>query len=84
MKRIILIGCLWALSGCTAIANWADNMGQHMPVVGERCEHWQCLTSSGQAKSNEYKMNRQYNDATPPAEADEEPAEDKRFPSPPR
>jgi hypothetical protein len=27
-----------------------------MPVVGERCENWQCFTSSGQEISRERKM----------------------------
>jgi hypothetical protein len=43
------------LCGCQTIGNWADSIGDHMPVIGDRCEHWQCFTSSGQQISDENK-----------------------------
>ena len=46
---------LLALCGCQTIGNWADSIGNHMPVIGERCEHWQCFTSSGQQISEQNK-----------------------------
>lgn len=46
--RIILASAALLLTqGC----QWADDLGRHMPVIGERCENWQCFTSSGQAQS---------------------------------
>ena len=36
-----------ALAGC----EWADNLGKHLPVIGERCESWQCFTESGKQAS---------------------------------
>ena len=46
MPRLALIAMLLPLSGCQAITNWAYDVGSHMPVIGERCEHWQCITAS--------------------------------------
>jgi hypothetical protein len=43
---------LCALSGCQAIGNWFDSVGEHFPVIGERCEHWQCFTESGREISD--------------------------------
>ena len=43
------------LGGCQTISGWADSVGSHMPVIGERCEHWQCITGSGQAESDAIK-----------------------------
>ncbi len=39
------------VTGCTWIGNTADSIGSHMPVIGERCEHWQCVTSGGETQS---------------------------------
>jgi hypothetical protein len=36
------------LSGCTRINDWAN---RNMPVIGERCYNWQCMTEGGQAES---------------------------------
>jgi hypothetical protein len=36
------------VSGC-GITDWAD---KHMPVIGQRCENWQCVTPAGQAASD--------------------------------
>jgi hypothetical protein len=57
------------LSGCDWIGKQADNLGEHMPVVGERCEHWQCITPSGQAASdtNKQKMQQAGHPAAPAA-----------------
>lgn len=35
------------MSGC----EWIDDVGRHMPVIGERCENWQCFTEGGRAQS---------------------------------
>ncbi len=43
------------LSGCNTIYGWADSVGKHMPVIGEPCNHWQCMTNSGQEKSENIK-----------------------------
>lgn len=56
MKRFVfLIPIFSLLSGCNSIANWADDVGKHMPTIGEPCYHWQCFTESGQKKSDELK-----------------------------
>lgn len=50
MSKKLLLGAallLTSVSGCS----WIDDLGRHMPVIGERCENWQCFTSSGQAQS---------------------------------
>ena len=46
--RILAAGMALFLGGCQAVGNFADRVGEHMPVLGERCEHWQCFTESGQ------------------------------------
>lgn len=50
-KSVAAIALLSAVfvSGC----GFFDRVGDHMPVIGERCENWQCFTSSGQEKSRE-------------------------------
>lgn len=59
--RFLLLLAPLILSGCDWIGRQADALGEHMPVIGERCEHWQCFTSEGQAESNAIKaeQNRQ-------------------------
>lgn len=56
------------LAGCNWIGRQADALGSHMPVIGERCEHWQCLTSSGRATSDMYKVQNGQ-----PQQAEEQP-----------
>jgi hypothetical protein len=57
MKRFVLGACVVLLAGCQTIGNWADDVGQHLPVVGDnRCEHWQCFTDEGKAQSDYNKM----------------------------
>ena len=46
-KTTFLVLLVVLLGGC----EWIDDVGRHMPVLGERCENWQCFTESGQAKS---------------------------------
>lgn len=51
-KLCVLAGLTIAsLSGCMSL----DEIGRHMPVIGERCENWQCVTTEGQAASAEKK-----------------------------
>jgi hypothetical protein len=50
---------IFILSSCTAIGNFADSIGSHLPTIGEPCNHWQCVTSSGQQKSEEVKRAEQ-------------------------
>ncbi len=33
------------LTSCQTIYGWADHVGSYMPVIGERCNHWQCFTN---------------------------------------
>jgi hypothetical protein len=49
--RTIALSLLLATSGCISF----DELGRHMPVVGKRCENWECFTSSGQSTSEERK-----------------------------
>jgi len=48
-----LVSLFFVLNGCQTIGDWADSAGKHMPVIGQRCEHWQCITASGQQASDE-------------------------------
>jgi len=57
---------------------WIDDLGEHMPVIGERCENWQCFTEGGREQSEATKRARQQREAaaaaaangqTPPAAA---------------
>lgn len=45
--RLFALTLPFAMSGC-GLTDWAD---ANMPVIGQRCEHWQCFTSGGQAES---------------------------------
>jgi hypothetical protein len=65
MKRVALLA-FFALGGCTWIGNTADSMGEHMPVIGERCEHWQCMTAQGKARSDAIKAQMPPKPAAPP------------------
>lgn len=57
--KIRVLPCLFLLlSACDTIGDAADSLGTHMPVIGERCEHWQCLTAEGQRRSDEIKSQR--------------------------
>lgn len=59
MMRLLLASALLiSLAGCAWIGRQADALGEHMPVIGERCEHWQCITASGRARSDMYKAQR--------------------------
>ncbi len=53
------------LGGC-GLTDWAD---ANMPVIGERCEHWQCFTSSGQEASQLNHQQRVREESAPPANA---------------
>ena len=55
-----------SLGGC----EWIDDVGRHKPVVGERCENWECFTQSGQAQS----------EATKRASAERKDGKQKRTP----
>jgi hypothetical protein len=33
------------LGSCQTVYGWAESVGNHMPVIGERCNHWQCFTN---------------------------------------
>lgn len=60
--RMLLVSApLILLQGC----EWADDLGRHMPVIGERCENWQCFTSSGQAQSEATKRSLEAQKRTP-------------------
>jgi sRNA-binding protein len=78
MRKLAVGVSLFVLAGCGAIYDWADGVGQHMPVVAdERCEHWQCLTESGKAKSEKNKKAREKGNVPDAAETDDKPdAED--------
>jgi hypothetical protein len=53
MKKInCLLACAAALILSLGGCEWIDNLGRHLPVAGERCEHWQCFTESGRMQSD--------------------------------
>lgn len=85
MKNVATLVSLLALTtGCQTISGWADAVGDHMPVIGEPCYHWQCVTSEGQRQSDMKRPAQEKTDnaaaATPllekeeDEEADEAPA----------
>lgn len=42
LSRLPMVGLITSavvLSGCTAISNWADGVGDKMPTYGQRCEN---------------------------------------------
>lgn len=55
MSRVLLVVSCWLLVGCNTIYNAADSVGSHLPTIGEPCRNWQCVTESGQRKSDEIK-----------------------------
>jgi hypothetical protein len=55
-QRGASIALILAMTGCNWIGRQADALGSHMPVIGERCEHWQCITKSGRQTSEMYKQ----------------------------
>lgn len=83
MNRAVTLAVMLALPGCSWIGRQADHMGSYMPVIGERCEHWQCLTGEGQAISdaNREMREREESDITA-SSADTEPQADPNQPKP--
>lgn len=63
--RVVYLLPVMLMTGCQSIENWANT---HMPVIGERCYHWQCITGSGQERSEMAK-------GEPAAETQAQPAE---------
>ena len=55
MNRKFVFALPLLLSGCNTIYGWADDVGKHMPTIGNSCNNWQCITESGQRKSEENK-----------------------------
>lgn len=82
MKRLIFIMLALSVSGCTWIGRQADALGGYMPVVGERCEHWQCLTKSGQERSEEIKKEQEQAKDMKPLLEETETAKDKKSAKP--
>ena len=71
---LLISGMILGLSSCAWIGRQSDALGNHMPVIGERCEHWQCFTASGRAQSEANKAAREQSDA--PHQAVAAPYED--------
>ncbi len=65
MKSGIILLTMLMLAACDTIGGWADDVGEHLPVIGERCEHWQCMTTSGQQRSEQ--IRRQKEQSGPPS-----------------
>ena len=59
MRYMVFLCLLIVVSGCQSVGNWADDVGSYMPVIGERCEHWQCFTEGGRAQSEYNKQMRE-------------------------
>lgn len=51
LRRFHIVFSALALGACQSIGNFADGVGSHLPVIGERCEHWQCFTEEGKQRS---------------------------------
>lgn len=48
-----IISLLFILGSCQTISGFTDNIGGHLPVIGTRCENWQCVTEGGRKASEE-------------------------------
>jgi hypothetical protein len=48
LRRLLLCSLPFMLSAC-GLEDWAN---ANMPVIGQRCEHWQCFTEGGQQQSD--------------------------------
>jgi hypothetical protein len=48
---------LLLLPGCS-FENMVDSAARSMPVMGERCEHWQCMSAEGRQKSQGVRSSR--------------------------
>jgi hypothetical protein len=48
IRGTLYAAALLLLGGC----GFFDSVGDHMPVLGDRCEYWQCFTQYGQEQSN--------------------------------
>ena len=59
IRHLIFSVSILSLGGCSWLGNYANTGGSFMPVAGERCENWQCMTDEGKAKSNLRKAERQ-------------------------
>ncbi len=46
LRRVLFISasCL-VLAGCQTVYGAGEYLGSYMPVIGERCNHWQCFTN---------------------------------------
>ena len=76
-RLLVLAAAATLLFGCQWIGRQADALGSYMPVIGERCEHWQCITSSGQtisdAKREEQEKQEQLQKTAPANDATDSP-----------
>lgn len=82
MKKTTWVALLPVLlTGCQTVGQWADDVGEHMPVIGERCHHWECFSSSGQAQSdmNQQYQQPQYQQYQQDEESQQEPAEQQYY-----
>lgn len=72
-KKLLLLSLPLLLSGCDFIYNSANNLGKHMPTIGEPCYNWQCVTDEGQKRSD---LNKRMEEAAknPPAQKAPAPA----------
>ncbi len=72
MKHWVVAMCL--LSGCDTITRNANALGEHMPVIGDRCEYWQCFTESGREQSDAIKRQRMMTEGAASRAAPDSPA----------
>jgi hypothetical protein len=54
--RLLALTLPFALGAC-GMFDWAT---QNMPVIGQRCENWQCFTEGGQQQSQLNAQQRQH------------------------
>ena len=65
LRLLAMTSSFTLLTGCNAIYNWADGVGKHLPTIGEPCEHWQCVTESGQRTSEQLKKKEEVSEKPP-------------------
>lgn len=55
--RLLPLLSLTLLTGCS-FDRMVDSASRSMPVMGERCENWQCMTADGRQKSQGVRSSR--------------------------
>jgi len=59
VRKLFIFLAFAPLAACQWMGRQADALGEYMPTIGEPCEHWQCITPSGQRTSDAIKAEKE-------------------------